>query len=216
MAETYQTGPANPGALRGLVRFMVGRISFAAMALGSTVHHFDVRLSDVDRGVYETLSFKVARHPSETAELLVARVLAYCLEYDPDLAWSGGGVSEPDEPTMAIRDPGGRVVRWVEVGAPDAARLHKASKATAELRVYTHRTAQQFLRPLAGERIHRAGEVAAFVLPPSLIAGLAERLDRRTEFDLSVTDGHVFLAVGGVSLEGAVERVALGEGSASS
>ena len=50
------------------------------MALSSTVHHFDIALSDVDRGVYESLSFKVARHPSETAEYLIARVLAYCLE----------------------------------------------------------------------------------------------------------------------------------------
>jgi uncharacterized protein YaeQ len=185
------------------------------MALSSTIHHFDVRLSDIDRGVYETLSFKIARHPSETAELLVARVLAFCLEYDPALAFSAGGVSEPDEPTLAMRDPGGRVIRWVEVGAPDAARLHKASKAATTLRVYTHRTAEQFLRPLRGERIHRAAEVAAFVLPPALVDGLAARLDRRMSLDLSITDGHLFLTVDGVSLEGELSAVALADENSS-
>ena len=51
------------------------------MALTATVYNFDVQLSDVDRGVYESLAIRAARHPSETEEYLVTRVLAYCLEY---------------------------------------------------------------------------------------------------------------------------------------
>ena len=99
------------------------------MALNSTVYHFDVQLSDVDRGVYEALSLRVARHPSETEEYLVTRVLAYALEYAEGIAFSKG-LADPDEPAIVVRDLTGAVQVWIEIGAPDAERLHKASKAS--------------------------------------------------------------------------------------
>ncbi len=179
------------------------------MALSSTVHHFDIALSDVDRGVYESLSFKVARHPSETAEYLIARVLAYCLEYAPGIAFSAGGVSDPDQPTLAVRDLTGRLELWIEIGSPDAAKLHKASKSAPRLAVYTHRSAEQFLRPLVGERIHRAADIAAFALPRDLVDGLVERLDRRMTLDVSVSDAHLFVTAGDHSFAGAIERLPL-------
>ena len=179
------------------------------MALGATIYNFEVRLSDVDRGVYETLSFKAAQHPSESAEYLLTRVLAYCLEYTEGIAFSNGGVSEPDSPAIAIRDLTGTLQTWIEIGSPDAARLHRASKAAPRLAVYTHRTREQFLRPLAGERVHRAEAIEAFAIDRTLLAGLTARLDRRMSFDLSVTDGHVFLSLGDVALEGAIERISL-------
>ena len=99
------------------------------MALTATIYNFDVQLSDVDRNVYETLSLRVARHPSETEEYLVTRVLAYCLEYADGIAFSKG-IAEPDEPAVVIRDLTGALRVWIEVGSPDAQRLHKASKAS--------------------------------------------------------------------------------------
>src|SRR5438552_923762 len=98
------------------------------MALPSTLYTLEIDLSDVDRGVYESLALKVARHPSETAEYLITRLLAYCLEYTEGLSFSRG-LAEPDEPALAVRDLTGAVTSWIEVGAPDAARLHRASKA---------------------------------------------------------------------------------------
>ncbi|HLS85346.1 MAG TPA: YaeQ family protein, partial [Burkholderiales bacterium] len=74
------------------------------MALTATLHQFTVALSDVDRGVYETLAIKAARHPSESAEYLWTRVLAYCLEYADGIAFSRGGLSDPDEPAVLVRD----------------------------------------------------------------------------------------------------------------
>src|SRR4051812_2041356 len=99
------------------------------MALTATVYNFDVQLSDVDRNVYETLALRVARHPSETEEYLVTRVLAYCLEYTEGITFSKG-LAEPDEPAVVVRDLTGALRVWVEVGAPTADRLHKASKAS--------------------------------------------------------------------------------------
>ena len=98
------------------------------MALGAVVHAFHVELSHVDRGVYESLDMRVARHPSESEEYLWARVLAFCLEYREGLAFSKG-LAEPDQPALEVRDLMGTMLAWIDVGAPDAARLHRASKA---------------------------------------------------------------------------------------
>ena len=111
------------------------------MALTATIHHFTIRLSDVDRGVYETLELKAAKHPSESDEYLVTRVLA-CLEYAEGIAFSRG-LAEPDEPPIAVRDLTGALKAWIEIGSPDAARLHKAAKAAPRVAVYTHKDPAQ-------------------------------------------------------------------------
>ena len=98
------------------------------MALTATLYNFDIDLVDADRSVYEALALRVARHPSESEEYLVARVLAYCLEYAEGISFSSG-LSDPDEPALAGRDLTGTVRVWIEIGSPDAARLHQAIKA---------------------------------------------------------------------------------------
>lgn len=176
------------------------------MALSATVYHFAIRLADVDRGVYETLALKVARHPSEAEDYLVARVLAYCLEATEGIAFSRG-LAEPDEPALAVRDLTGALRSWIDVGVPDAARLHKAGKSAPRVAVYTHKDPAQLLRQLDGERIHRAESLELYAIDRALIAALVARLERRMAFDLSVTDRHLFVAIGGATLTGAVEPV---------
>jgi len=159
----------------------------------------------VDRGVYETLSLKAARHPSETEEHLAARVLAYCLEFTEGIAFSRG-LFDPDEPAISVRDLTGAYRAWIDVGAPDAARLHKASKAAPRVAVYTHKAPAQLLAQLAGERIHRAESLELYSLDRDLVTGFVARLGRRTTFDLSVTDRHLFLSIGGATLSGEIGR----------
>jgi uncharacterized protein YaeQ len=98
------------------------------MALGSTIYTFDINLADVDRGVYETLNLRVAQHPSETQDYLLTRVMAYCLQYTEGVAFSKG-LSDPDEPAIAVRDLTGVLKAWIDIGLPEPARLHRASKA---------------------------------------------------------------------------------------
>ena len=90
------------------------------MALTSTMYAFDIALANVDRGVYESLEFRMAMHPSESAEYFVARLLAYCLEYTEGIAFSRG-ISDPDDPPLSVRDLTGSLKVWIELGAPDAA-----------------------------------------------------------------------------------------------
>ncbi|HEV8261518.1 MAG TPA: YaeQ family protein [Burkholderiales bacterium] len=180
------------------------------MALGATIHHFTIGLSDVDRGVYETLEFKAARHPSESAEYLITRVLAFCLEYAEGIAFSRG-LSDSDEPVLSVRDLTGVLKLWIDVGAPDAARLHKAGKAAPRVVVYTHRDPAQLQRQLEGQRIHRSAALELYAIDRDVIAGLVKRLERRMAFDLSVTDRHLFVSVGDMTLSGTVVRILLEE-----
>ena len=176
------------------------------MALTATIYNFDIDLADNDRGVYESLALRVARHPSESEEYLITRVLAYALEFRDGIAFSKG-LSDPDEPAIAVRDLTGKVRSWIEVGTPDGERLHRASKAAARVAVYLHKDPAQFLSRLAGTRIHRADALELHVIDRRLVAALVARLDRRMSFSLAVTERELYVSIGTETLTGVVERL---------
>lgn len=178
------------------------------MALGATIYVFTVRLADADRGVYETLSLRLARHPSETEEYLLVRLLAYCLEYTEGIAFSKG-LSDTEEPALSVRDLTGVLKAWIEVGTPEAARLHKAAKAAPRVAIYAFRSVEPWLARLAGERIHRADALEIRVIDREFLASLVARLERRMEFDLSVSEQTLYLSLGEATLTGSVESAAL-------
>lgn len=168
------------------------------MAQASTVYVVSIDLADMDRGVYETLELRVARHPSETLAYMLVRILAYCLEYVDRIEMTAG-VSAGDEPAVLVRDLTGRIVAWIEVGLPDADRLHRASKQADRVAVYTHRDARQLLAQLEGHRIHRATEIPIRAFDRPAIDRVAERLDRRSSFALTVSGGELHLSIGDVT-----------------
>jgi uncharacterized protein YaeQ len=176
------------------------------MALTATMYNLDVDLADHDRGVYESLALRVARHPSESEEFLVTRVIAYLMEYAEGIDFSRG-VSDPDEPTLFVRDLTGAITTWIDIGTPDAARLHKASKAAARVAVYTHKDPTQFLKQLAGERIHRAEDLELYAVDRTLVTALAARLDRRLALSVSITDRELYVSIGADNHTGRVVRL---------
>ena len=118
----------------------------------------------------------MAQHPSESDEYLIARVLAYLLEYAEGITFSRG-VSEPEEPMISVRDLTGKIRSWIEIGTPDAARLHKASKAAARVAVYCHKEHAQWLKGLGAAGIHRADALELYAIDRELDrrAGVASR-----------------------------------------
>lgn len=178
------------------------------MALTATIHNFDIDLADSDRGVYESLALRVARHPSESASYLIARVLAYALEYTEGITFSRG-VSDADEPAILVRDFTGAIVSWIEIGTPDADRLHKAAKAAARVAVYVHKDPTQFLNQLAGAHIHRADGLELYAFDRAFIDALVSRLDRRMAFSLSVSERELYLSIGSENLGAPVRRLSL-------
>ena len=166
---------------------------------------FDVRLADADRAVNESLTIRVAQHPSETADYLVTRLLAYCLEYTEGIAFSKG-LSDPDEPAIVVRDLTGELQAWIEVGVPDRDRLHRAAKAAPDVAVYCHRGLDSLLVRLDGERIHRAREIRLRAVDPGLLSELVARLDRRMSFDLTVSDHTLYVSLGDETLTGVLQE----------
>jgi len=170
------------------------------MATGATIHTFDVTLADVDRGVYESFALRVARHPSETDAFMVTRLLAYCLEFEEGIAFTEG-VAAKDEPAVLVRDLTGAVVAWVEVGAPDAARLHHGSKLADRVAVYTHRNPGPVVAAWAGKKIHRASEIPLHSFESGFIESLVAALDRRNTATVSITERHLYVELNGVTAE---------------
>jgi uncharacterized protein YaeQ len=179
------------------------------VALSSTVFVFDIDLADSDRSVYESLSLRVARHPSESDEFLVARVLAYCLEYREGIAFSRGGLSDTDDPPISIVDLTGVMQAWIDIGTPAADRLHRASKAAPRVVVYTHKDARQWLASLAEAKIYRADAIELHALDRTLIDQLVTGLDRRMSFALSVSGGEVYISIEDRNLHGQLRRLRL-------
>jgi len=175
----------------------------------ATLYTFEVELAHVDRQVYETLSFRVAQHPSETTDFLLARVLAYCLEYREGIQFSAEGLSGPDEPALTVRDLTGTLLVWIDVGVPDPARLHKATKAAPRVVVYTHKDPNRLVRLLDGERIHRADVLELYAIDREFIASWAALLTRRMTMSLTVNDGQIYLTIGDTTIAGALDPISL-------
>ena len=182
------------------------------MALNATIYSFEVNLSDLDRKVFQALAFRTAKHPSETDAYLITRVLAYCLEYREGLSFSKGGLSDPDAPALAVYDLTGAMQRWIEVGVPEPARLHRASKAAPQVVVYPHKDLDLLLGRLRSEKIHRAEGIEINAFDPPLIASICARLGRRMTFDLVVTEQQLYLSIGEDTISGGLVRHGIAPG----
>ena len=179
------------------------------MAAGATIYTLAIEPSDADRNVYTSFDLRVARHPSETAEFMLARTLAYCLEYQDGIELTDG-VAAVDEPAVLVRDLTGRITAWIEVGAPAAERLHRGSKAAGRCAVYAHRDPAPWLAQLAGEKIHRAAEIPVQSFDRAFMAQASAAVSRRAKLALSVTGRHVYLDIDGRHFESAIAETRLG------
>ena len=174
------------------------------MALSATVYRFQIELSDVERGVYESLDLRVARHPSESMPYLLTRTIAYALLYEEGIAFSKGGLSSADEVPLAVRDLQGNLRVWVEIGTPSADRLHKASKACALVVVFTQHD-PRLLRNEAGTReIHKADQIEIYALDPKFLDQLGALTDRNSRWTLLRNEGVLYVTIGDKTLSGKV------------
>ena len=166
------------------------------MALTATVYSFETEIADIDRGVYEALALRVARQPSETVEFMLTRFLAYCLEYTEGIEFTEG-VAAGDEPAVVVRDMTGRMTAWIEVGMPDASRLHRGSKLAGRAAVYTHRNVDKVMEALSGKHVHRAAEIPVYEFGRGFVDEVAAILQRRDKVSVSITERQLYLDVSG-------------------
>jgi len=171
------------------------------MALRATVYKCDLTLSDVDRGVYGSFALTLARHPSETEERLMVRLLAFVLFADPLLAF-GRGLSTEDEPDLWLRDATGNIALWIEVGLPDERDLRKACGRARQVVVlaYGSRKAQAWWTAGA-QALARLPNLRVLALDDDACAGLQGLAARSMALTATVHDGHLWLGSPAASIE---------------
>lgn len=162
------------------------------MAQQATPYKVNLNLTDTDRGIYENLRMTVARHPSETGQRMISRVLAYALWYQERLAF-GRGLSEVDEPALWHKSLDDRIEHWIEVGQPDAERLTWCSRRAERVSLLAYGNtrvwASRVLPEVAGlKNLHIAA------LPQEPLDALAEALPRSIDWGVMITDGVLYVS----------------------
>lgn len=180
----------------------------AAVALTATVYRIHLELSDIDRGVYTTLDFRIAQHPSESADRVVARILAYALFYEENLQF-GRGISDAEEPDLWEHDLTGQLLHWIEVGTPSAERVHLASKKARRVSIVCHKRADSLAREMAGKRVHNAENITVVYLDPQFVAELAPLLSRSSDWLVLNNEGELSVTVAGQTFAASVPHSAL-------
>jgi len=170
------------------------------MALPSTIYRTTIQLSDIDRGVYETLQTSVARHPSETEERLVARLLASALCYEDGLQFTRG-ICVGDEPDLWSKGPDGRVTLWVEVGLPEPERLIKAARHAEGVVLLACGSALPFWERQHLPKLAGVTNLTVMAVDQGFINRLVELVTRAIVWEITITEGTLYLQVAGESLE---------------
>jgi len=164
------------------------------MALQATPYKISLDISDTDRGVYESVKFTVARHPSETELRLASRVLAYALFYHPQLTF-GRGLSDSDEAALWQHDLTGQIQHWIDVGQPDAARVIKASRRAPELSILVYGNARLWCDKVLPQ-FAQLSNVRVVLLPQEALTAIASKLQRNTHWGVMISDGQLYLSDG--------------------
>jgi uncharacterized protein YaeQ len=179
------------------------------MALPSTLHHVDLRFSQADLGVAGEVSFKVARHPSETVERLWLRILALAWKWREGMVF-GPGLCEPDAPDLAAVLPDGRTAALVRVGKPEPQRIERDvnQNAGAEVAVLfeSPRRLEAFLSEAREARFDRALRADLAAADPALLRDLAVHDERRIRASVTVVADHLYVEVAGRTLDAPLHR----------
>lgn len=171
------------------------------MALRATVHRADLAVSDIDRGAYGNYALTLARHPSETEERMMIRLLAFALHADEALAF-GRGLSTEDEADLWLRDPTGVIELWIDVGLPDERAIRKACGKARQVVVvaYGERRLQAWWDGIA-PGLDRLSNLTVLKLTDAEAAALAAMAARAMNFTCTIQDGHVWFASPSATVE---------------
>lgn len=155
------------------------------------LYHFQIELSDIDRGLYQTLDFRIAQHPSETGPYLLSRALAYVLSFQEGLEFTPGGLNDPEAPALRSMGGQGAFDLWIEIGNPSARKLHKASKAARQVIVYTYKNAELLVEEIKTNDVHRAREIQIYAFDPKFLQALETQLGKNNRWSLLHQQGQL-------------------------
>lgn len=170
------------------------------MALKSTIFKAELEVSDLDRGHFATHALTLARHPSETDERMMVRVLAFALNAEDRLAF-GRGLSSDDEADLSLTDLTGAIQLWIEVGLPDERAIRKASGRSEAVIVYAFGSGAEIWWRQNSEALGRVANLAVVYLPLQATRAMARGAERSMALQCTIQDGRVWLSFGGDPLD---------------
>lgn len=168
--------------------------------------HFQMDFSDIERGIYETLDFRLYQHPSEIPSYLLTRALAYPLSYEDGLEFSAEGLSDPEAPALKSFGQHGIVNLWIEIGNPSARKLHKATKTAKQVVVYTYKSAAVLIDDIKKNAVHRADDIQIFALENSFLTALETRLKSNNKWSVLFQQGQLSVMIGDENFTTEVKR----------
>ena len=179
------------------------------MALKSTIFKANVQVADIDHGYYADHALTLARHPSETDERMMVRLVALALnahalqtvcDGDGTLAF-GAGLSDPEDPDVWLRDFTGRTRLWVEVGQPEDKPLAKACAKADEVQVYCfHHAAEVWWRGIEN-KLTRLDKLQVWRIPTDASQGLAALAQRSMQLQATIQEGALMLGDGKANVD---------------
>lgn len=170
------------------------------MALKSTIYKAELSIADMDRNYYATHLLTLARHPSETDERLMIRVLAFAIHADEALV-NAKGLSDTEEPDLWQMDLTGAIQLWIEIGQPDERRLLKASGRSEKVMVYSYSSASHVWWKQLGSKIDRAKNVSVVNIDAETSAQLEKMAQRSMQLQCTIQDGQIWLTDGETTVE---------------
>jgi len=170
------------------------------MALKSTIFKAMLQIADVDRGYYADHSLTIARHPSETDERMMLRVLAFALHADDRLAF-GNGLSTGNEPDLWQRDLTGAILLWIDVGQPDGKLVRRACGRAHEVVVYAYGRGTDLWWDRSHAALERAQNLRVVSVPAATSQELAQLAQRTMQLQCTIQDDHVWLGDKEIAVE---------------
>ncbi|WP_028103948.1 YaeQ family protein [Pseudoduganella violaceinigra] len=170
------------------------------MALKSTIYKAELSIADMDRNYYATHMLTLARHPSETDERLMVRMVAFAIHADEALV-NAKGISDTEEPDLWQMDLTGAIQLWIEVGQPDERRILKAAGRSDKVMVYCYSAASHVWWKQVGSKIDRAKNVSVVNIDAEASAALEKMAQRSMQLQCTIQDGQIWLTDGATTVE---------------
>jgi uncharacterized protein YaeQ len=162
------------------------------MALKATIYKADIQIADMDRNYYQDHALTIARHPSETDERMMVRLLAFILHAHEALTF-GKGLSTDDEPDIWLKDLTGAIQLWIEVGQPDEKRIMKACGRAEQVFIYSYSSTSNIWWNQIGSRVERAKNLTVMNLPNAVGQTLAKLAQRNMQLQCTLQDGQIWI-----------------------
>jgi len=177
------------------------------MALKATIFKAELQIADMDRNYYQSHSLTIARHPSETDERMMVRLLAFALHAHEALAF-GQGLSADDEPDLWQKDLTGAIELWIDVGLPDEKLIRKACGRAKQVFIYSYGgRAADIWWGQSASKLDRAANLSVINLPLDTTRAMAKLAQRNMQLHCTIQDGQIWLADKDVTVQ--VELAAL-------